>query len=106
MKQYTLKYFDDLTDYLKRNDLALIKCDHDNVKQLRSCQAWIIPVILMDSNGNHLRGHLLQSYHTIVSICYYTDPVISKADVLTQRLGRWSTTTSKQQSWFERGYWD
>ena len=58
-----------------------------NVRQLRSAQAWVIT----DQFGNKW----LQSYSTIVSVWW--------ADTRTcQRFGRWSTTTSKHQTWFEK----
>lgn len=57
------------------------------VQQIKSCQAWIIK----DCFGNKY----LQSYNTIVSV-YFADT----SEVL--RLGKWSTTTSKHQTFFER----
>jgi hypothetical protein len=59
----------------------------DHVEQIRSCQAWII----YDKLGNKW----LQSYNTIVSVKFAGfDNVV--------RLGRWSVTTSRHQSYFER----
>ena len=57
------------------------------VSQIGSKQAWII----RDKFGNKY----LQSYNTIVSI-YFADT----REVL--RLGKWSVTTSRHQSEFER----
>ena len=57
------------------------------VQQINSCQAWI----LKDKFGNKY----LQSYNTIVSVKF-----ADETNVL--RLGKWSVTTSKQQTLFER----
>lgn len=56
-----------------------------DVWPIGSCQAWI----LRDKFGNKY----LQSYNTIVSI-YFADTQ------KVERLGRWSVTTSKHQSFF------
>ena len=62
--------------------------DNDfEVQQINSCQAWI----LKDKFGNKY----LQSYNTIVSVKF-----ADETNVL--RLGKWSVTTSRQQTLFER----
>lgn len=71
-----------MTEEQARNT-ALIPCE---VRQLRSAQAWIIT----DSHGNKW----LQSYSTLVSVFWADTQKI-------ERLGKWSTTTSKHQTWFE-----
>lgn len=58
------------------------------VNQLKSCQAWII--------SDHMGNVWLQSYNTIVSVRWADSGKF-------ERLGRWSVTTSKQQTFFERG---
>lgn len=60
-----------------------------NVVQLNTMQAWV----LRDYNGNLF----LQSYGTLVSVKW--------ADTHEfERFGKWSVTTSKQQTTFERRF--
>lgn len=54
-----------------------------SAKQLRTCQAWV----LTDRFG----VKWLQSYHTIVS---------KAVNGIITHLGKWSVTTSRQQTWF------
>ena len=58
-----------------------------NVRQLGAMQAWIIT----DSHGNKW----LQSYNTIVSVKWADTGEF-------ERLGKWSVSTSRQQTRFER----
>ena len=95
MKQYSIqekaKVLNALKDHYKEMDSKIfydIFYNNDfEVQQLNSCQAWI----LKDKFGNKF----LQSYHTIVSVKF-----ADETSVL--RLGKWSVTTSKQQTLFER----
>lgn len=95
MRQYSISHKDEaikaLTNHYKNIDAEVFRnmfydCDFE-VSQINSCQAWI----LRDKFGNKY----LQSYNTIVSI-YFADTKN------VERLGRWSVTTSKHQSFFER----
>ena len=95
MKHYFIthkeKAIEALTNHYKNINADVFRnmfydCDFE-VSQIGSCQAWI----LRDKFGNKY----LQSYSTIVSI-YFADTQ------KVERLGRWSVTTSKHQTLFER----
>lgn len=60
------------------------------IKQLDNCQAWVV----MDTANDRT---CLQSYSTIVSY-------IDRATKKIVRLGKWTRTTSCQQTRFEREY--
>lgn len=60
----------------------------ENVTPLKSMQAWAI----RDEMGNIW----LQSYNTIVSVKWNNGEY--------ERLGWWSVTTSRQQTYFERNF--
>ena len=94
MERYSLIYTNDLDMFLDRNNLELHYASYDGAIQLRNCQAWIIPCFYENKETGELKaGSLLQSYHTIVSLKIDNDCI---------RLGRWSTTTSRQQTCYER----
>lgn len=57
------------------------------VRQLGAMQAWIIE--------DRFCNRWLQSYNTIVSVCWCDTHRF-------ERLGKWSVSTSKQQTRFER----
>ena len=95
MKQYSISHKEEaieaLTNHYKNISADVFRnmfydCDFE-VSQIDAKQAWI----LRDKFGNKY----LQSYNTIVSI-YFADTQN------VERLGRWSLTTSRHQSLFER----
>ena len=113
MKQYSITHYtkavETLTEHYKENNLATnedlndIKIGYNKlfyymrlnepknrfkVVQIDSKQAWVI-------TDTWTGNKYLQSYNTIVSV-YFADT----KEVL--RLGKWSVTTSKHQSFFER----
>ena len=113
MKQYSITNYTEavetLTEHYKEKNLATnedlndIKIGYNKlfyymrwnepknrfkVVQIDSKQAWVI-------TDTWTGNKYLQSYNTIVSV-YFADT----KEVL--RLGRWSVTTSKHQSFFER----
>lgn len=95
MRQYSINHKEELFEAIKKHykdmDMNIFyNMFYDNdfeVQQIKSCQAWI----LFDKFGNKY----LQSYNTIVSVKF-----ADETNVL--RLGKWSVTTSKHQSFFER----
>ena len=100
MKRYTLTHTDSMYNWLSDNLFTLTVVDYDASEQLRSCQAWMIPFTMVcDYDRDEVwEGYLLQSYNTIVSFVAES----SNGEILTVRLGKWSPTTSRQQTWFER----
>ena len=111
MKQYSITHYEKAIEtmidhYKEKNhdvneNLIDIKIEYDNlfynmnweddrfeVAQIDSKQAWVI-------TDTRTGNKYLQSYNTIVSI-YFADT----KEVL--RLGKWSRTTSKHQTFFER----
>lgn len=95
MKQYSISHKEEaieaLTNHYKNINADVFRnmfydCDFE-VSQIGAKQAWI----LRDKFGNKY----LQSYNTIVSI-YFADTQN------VERLGRWSVTTSRHQSLFEK----
>lgn len=93
MKQYAIYNTTALENTLKENGLRLISFS-DRGRQLNSCQAWTVSGEVEDqTTGEVLPIDILQSYYTLVSY---------KLNGQAVRCGRWSTTTSRQQSWFER----
>ena len=95
MKQYAINHKTEVLEALKNHYKDMdsrifwgIFCNNDfEVQQLNNCQAWI----LRDKFGNKY----LQSYNTIVSVKFADETKVL-------RLGKWSVTTSKQQTLFER----
>lgn len=95
MRQYSINHKEELFEAIKKHykdmDMNIFYNMFSNndfeVLQINSCQAWI----LKDKFGNKY----LQSYNTIVSVKF-----ADETNVL--RLGKWSVTTSKQQTLFER----
>jgi uncharacterized protein with von Willebrand factor type A (vWA) domain len=95
MRQYSINHKEELFEAIKKHykdtDINIFyNMFYNNdfeVLQINSCQAWI----LKDKFGNKY----LQSYNTIVSVKF-----ADETNVL--RLGKWSVTTSKQQTLFER----
>lgn len=95
MRQYSINHKEDLFEAIKKHykdiDINIFyNMFYNNdfeVQQLNSCQAWI----LKDKFGNKY----LQSYNTIVSVKFANETKVL-------RLGKWSVTTSKHQSLFER----
>lgn len=95
MRRYSINHTEELFEAIKKHykdiDLNIFyNMFYDNdfeVQQINSCQAWI----LKDKFGNKY----LQSYNTIVSVKFSDE-----TNVL--RLGKWSVTTSRQQTLFER----
>lgn len=84
MKWYKPDFY---RDYLAKIGSRNPRINWELVRQIGACQAWIV----RDTANNRV---CLQSYSTIVS--YVTDtgtPV---------RLGKWTTTTSKHQTLFDR----
>lgn len=66
----------------------------DKARRLRNCNAWVIPCdFYMEDEETILHGSVLKSYETIVSVCYEGN---------VEHLGKWSRTTSRQQTWYER----
>ena len=100
MQRYSLNYTEAIYRWLAENDFTLVVVDYDASVQLRSCQAWMIPFTMVYDNDRDdvWQGYLLQSYNTIVSFVAES----SDGEILTVRLGKWSPTTSRQQTWFER----
>ena len=100
MKRYSLDYTNALEIALAKNGLEFeyLKFNDWSVRQLGNCQAWIIEGCAYDTvTGEIVDIDVLQSYHTAVSYARLdTDEVV--------RCGKWSTTTSKQQTRFERIY--
>ena len=95
MRQYSINHKEELFEAIKKHykdtDMNIFyNMFYNNdfeVSQINSCQAWI----LKDKFGNKY----LQSYNTIASVKF-----ADETNVL--RLGKWSVTTSKQQTLFER----
>ena len=95
MRQYSINHKEELFEAIKKHykdmDMNIVYNMFYNkdfeVQQINSCQARI----LKDKFGNKY----LQSYNTIVSVKF-----ADETNVL--RLGKWSVTTSKQQTLFER----
>lgn len=77
------------------------KCERENEKkgdswfQFRSCQAYFTEILyLFDEDGNHVGNYrLFKSYRTIVALVDFDNQVV-------YRLGKWSSTTSKQTTQF------
>ena len=95
MRQYPINHKEELMKAIKNHykdmDMNIFyNMFYNNdfeFQQINSCQAWI----LKDKFGNKY----LQSYNTIVSVKF-----ADETNVL--RLGKWSVTTSRQQTLFER----
>lgn len=95
MRQYSINHKEELIEAIKKHykdmDINIFYNmfynDDFEVQQINKCQAWI----LKDKFGNKY----LQSYNTIVSVKF-----ADETNVL--RLGKWSVTTSKQQTLFEK----
>ena len=100
MKQYNIKYDSNaFIAYVKHYDIDMDQpgafsnmtrfLAGANCKQMGSMQAWV----LTDEAGNKW----LQSYYTIVSVKWANTGTF-------ERFGKWSVTTSKQQTYFERNF--
>lgn len=93
MKKYRVENLSRLYKWLVDNHMTLASCN--GAIQLDHMQAWMIPCEFRnDDTGEIIEGMLLQSYKTIVSVYPYNSQIV--------RLGKWSTTTSKHQTRFER----
>lgn len=103
MKRYSITDKTDLTNFMLNHHFNYIKGNENEVRQLRNCQAWIIPVIISNEDNEVYHGWLLQSYNTLVAIS-----IKNKDESLTikEAFRKYSPTTSKQTTWFFRGYWD
>lgn len=93
MKQYPILHTDNFYNYAHDFGYDVLELKSQG-KQLRDCQAWIIKAKMMDrETGEVFQADVLQSYNTLVTF---------KLDGKTFRCGKYSRTTSKQTSWFER----
>ena len=96
MMNYSIRFTDVFEKDLETKGYKLVSCEPFG-KQLRSCQAWINDGTIENIETGEIKNiKILQSYYTLVSyildgVCYHC--------------GKWSVTTSKQQSWFACGYW-
>ena len=93
MKQYPILHTDNFYDYANDFGYDVLEL-REQGRQLRDCQAWIIKADMMNKEtGEVFQADVLQSYNTLVAF---------KLDGKTFRCGKYSRTTSKQTSWFER----
>lgn len=102
IKRYSLTNREDLQKFIDDEGFEFMKLNENHVSQLRNCQAWIIPVYAIKKERIYT-GYVLQSYYTAVAIsirCYDNNDDIRIA------FNKYSPTTSKQTTWFFRGYWD
>ena len=90
------KSFDEVKEIVEK----VRELNKDIWYQFRSCQAYSSnTVYLYDEDGNHLGNYkLFRSYSTIVALIDIDNQVV-------YRLGKWSTTTSKQTTQFSRAYY-
>ena len=98
MKQYPILHANDFYEYAYDLGYSVLTEDQElreqKGRQLRDCQAWIIKAEMMDKKtGEVFQADVLQSYNTLVAF---------KLDGKTFRCGKYSRTTSRQTSWFER----
>lgn len=100
MKRYTLTNREDLQKFIDDEKFEFMKLNEDHATQLRNCQAWIIPVYAIRKDKVYT-GYVLQSYYTAVAISIRCDD-----DDIRVAFDKYSPTTSKQTTWFFRGYWD
>ena len=95
MLNYSINHTEDLERVLNEKGYRLLSYDFFG-QQLRNCQAWIIEGSIESMNDGDVESiYILQSYNTLVAFIL---------DGVCYRCGRWSTTTSKQTTWFEREY--
>lgn len=94
MKRYALENIDELYNFIDNNKIGIMEVELSKNKQLRNCQAWAIPCKVIDNDGIH-NGYLLQSYYTIVGLKY---------NGMLFTWNRYSRTTSRQLTWFDRDY--
>ena len=102
MKRETVTDRTDLQDFMIRNGFNFIHYNNNDVKQLRNCQAWIIPVIVSGRDNIPYHGWILQSYSTLVAISLKNQ---DDSIQIREAFRKYSPTTSKQTTWFFRGYW-
>lgn len=88
MQRYTLENQDAFIKYVLEKGYEKF-IDGGDWKQFRSCQAWYCTMEFVNSNGEFELVYILQSYNTIVAVYH------AETGELV-RLGKWSTTTSKQ----------
>lgn len=96
MKQYSISYTGDFRNTLEENGYKLIPFSYaySKGKQIGSMQAWEVKAEIEDqTTGEVLTIPVLQSYYTLVAY---------KIGGKTVRCGKWSRTTSKQTSTWER----
>lgn len=94
MKNYSIRNTEALRNTLNENGYRLIDYTEYGNTQVRSMQAWEVLADVEDlSTGEVLTIPVLQSYWTLVAY---------KMNGKTIRCGRWSSTTSKQTTIWER----
>ena len=93
MLNYQILHTDALEDTLNTNGYRLLKFEPFGL-QINNCQAWEIDGEVEDmTTGEVLHVDILQSYNTLVA--YRLNGAVT-------RCGKWSTTTSKQTTTWER----
>ena len=93
MQRYPLYYREILTNLPLLKYSVRIK--EEEAFQLRSCQAWIIPAMLLNRDtGRWYKAYALQSYNTLVCII--------DEDGFTFEPKKYSRTTSRQVTWFKQ----
>lgn len=93
MERYTLHYDKQFYDFLDNNNMEV--AGWGEWRQFRNCQAWTTDILLYNKETDeYIPAYVLQSYYTLVAIFF------EKTETCI-RLGKWSTTTSKQTSQWE-----
>ena len=95
MKRYELVHMKNFMCFLQEKGLDVVGGSFKNWQQFNHCQAWYCEATLEDFiTGECYDVLLLQSYETLVAV-YWLD------NGKCERLGKYSTTTSKQTTQWE-----
>lgn len=96
MLNYSITNYRDMEEMLKKLHFEIVSLFDKKPMQLDSKQAWVHDVELYNTfTGEHINVKMLQSYGTLVDVII---------DGVAYRTRKYSSTTSKQSTIFERYY--